>query len=79
MHTVACMLSRPTLCTPVRAHQAPLSTEFPGQEYWSGVPFPTAEDLPDPGIESASPLPPAFTGRFFTPGAKWETLYSVSL
>ena len=63
MHTVACMLSRPTLCTPVRAHQAPLSTEFPGQEYWSGVPFPTAEDLPDPGIKPESL---ALTTGFFT-------------
>ena len=32
-------------------HQAPLSTEFSRQEYWSGLPFPTPGDLPDPGIE----------------------------
>ena len=31
------------------AHQAPLSTEFSRQEYWSGLPFPTPGDLPKPG------------------------------
>ena len=33
------------------ASQAPLSTGFPRQEYWSGLPFPPPGDLPDPGIE----------------------------
>ena len=37
------------------AHQAPLSTEFSRQEYWSGLPFPTPGDLPDPGIKPGSP------------------------
>ena len=37
------------------AHQAPLSTEFSRQEYWSGLPFPSPEDLPDLGIEPKSP------------------------
>ena len=37
------------------AHQAPLSLEFSRQEYWSGLPFLSAGDLPDPGIEPASP------------------------
>ena len=36
------------------AHQAPLSMEFSRQEYWSGLPFPSPRDLPDPGIESGS-------------------------
>ena len=36
------------------AHQAPLSMEFPRQDYWSGLPFPTPGDLPDPGIEPVS-------------------------
>ena len=44
------------------AHQAPLSMEFSRQEYWSGLPFPPPEDLPDPGIEPA----PALGGEFFT-------------
>ena len=37
------------------AHQAPLSTEFSRQEYWSGLPFPTPGDLLDPGIKPGSP------------------------
>ena len=37
------------------ACQAPLSTEFSRQEYWSGLPFPSPGDLPDPGIKSRSP------------------------
>ena len=36
------------------AHQAPLSMGFSRQEYWSGLPFPSPEDLPDPGIELTS-------------------------
>ena len=36
------------------AHQAPLSMEFFRQEYWSGLPFPSPGDLPDPGIEPKS-------------------------
>ena len=37
------------------AHQAPLSMGFSRQEYWSRLPFPIPGDLPDPGIEPASP------------------------
>ena len=44
-------------------HQAPLSMGFPRQEYWSGLPFPSPGDLPEPEIESVSP---ALTDRFFT-------------
>ena len=44
------------LCNPwTVAHQAPLSTEFSRQEYWSGLPFPSPGDLPDPGIKPGSP------------------------
>ena len=32
---------------------------FSRQEYWSGLPFPPPEDLPDPGIQLASPVSPA--------------------
>ena len=45
------------------AYQAPLSMGFSRQEYWSGFPFPSPGDLPDPGIEPGSS---ALTGRFFT-------------
>ena len=37
------------------AYQAPQSMEFSRQEYWSGLPFPSPGDLPDPGIEPGSP------------------------
>ena len=36
-------------------YQAPLSMGFSGQEYWSGLPFPSPGDLPNPGIEPRSP------------------------
>ena len=48
------------------AHQAPLSTGFPRQEYWSGLPFPPLGDLPDPGIKSMSFVFPALTQAVFT-------------
>ena len=48
--------SCPTLATPwTVAHQAPLSMGFSRQEYWSGLPFPSPGDLPNPGIEPRSP------------------------
>ena len=37
------------------AYQASLSIGFSRQEYWSGLPFPSPGDLPDPGIEPRSP------------------------
>ena len=40
------------------AHQAPLSMGFSRREYWSGLPFPSPGDLPDPGIELASLVSP---------------------
>ena len=51
--------SCPTLWDP----QASPSMGFSGQEYWSGLPFSSPEDLPDPGIK---PTSPALAGRFFT-------------
>ena len=46
------MSDSPTLW--IVACQAPLSMGFLRQEYWSGLPFPSPGDLPDPGIEPAS-------------------------
>ena len=46
------------LCDPMDcsvAYQAPMSMELSRQEYWSGLPFPSLGDLPDPGIEPRSP------------------------
>ena len=48
------------------ARQAPLSMGFPRQGYWSGLPFHTPGDLPDPGIELECP---ALAGGFFTTNA----------
>ena len=66
MHT--CVLSHVQLFGIPRivANKTPLSMEFAKQEYWSGLPFPTPEDLPNPGIEPVSLEPPALAGGFFT-------------
>ena len=53
-----------TLCTSA-TNQALLSMGFSQKEYWSGLPFPPLEDLPDWGTEPASPESPALAGRFF--------------
>ena len=45
------------------AHRAPLSMGFSRWEYWRGLPVPSPEDLPDPGME---PTSPALVGGFFT-------------
>ena len=37
------------------AYWSPLSMEFSRQEYWSGLPFPSPGDLPNPGIKPGSP------------------------
>ena len=49
-----------TLCNSMDyiALQAPVSVEFSRQEHWSGLPFPTPRDLPDPEIKPAFPASP---------------------
>ena len=70
-----------TLCVSVDCSQtgsSVLSLEFPGQEYWSGLPFPTRGDLPDPGLEPMSLVSLELSGGFFTtapPGKPWYSLY----
>ena len=65
----ACVLSHSVSLSHVQlfvwtvAHQASLSMEFFRQEYWSGLPFPSSGDLPDPGID---PVSPTLAGTFFT-------------
>ena len=54
------------------AHQAPLSMGFSRREQWSGLPFPTPGDLPDPGIEPVSLMSPALACGFFTTSTTWE-------
>ena len=58
--------SCPTLCDLCTvAHEDPLSMGFFSQEHWSGLPFPSPGDLPNPGIKPASFMSPALAGRFF--------------
>ena len=65
------------------AHQASPSMRFSRQEYWSGLPFPSPGDLPDPGIEPGSPtlqadaLPSEPPGKTFQEGRSgqiWQIL-----
>ena len=67
----------PTAC------QTPLNMRFSRQECWSGLPYPTLRDLPDPGIEPTFPASPALAGLFFTaasPGkSKTKKLWNVLL
>ena len=50
------------------AYQAPLFMEFSRQEYWSGLPFPSPGDLPNPGTEPGSPALQANSLPFEPPG-----------
>ena len=54
------------------ARQAPLSMEFSGQEYWSGLPCSPLGDLPDPRTEPTSLASPALAGGFFATSATWK-------
>ena len=75
MYTVCARVSRVSFVAPwTVAHQAPLPVAFSRQEYWSG-PFPTPEDLPNPGIKPTSLMSPALAGRLFTTGTTWGALY----
>ena len=47
---------------------------FSQHEYWSGLPFPTPGDLPDPGIEPSPLASPALAGGFFATSTTWEAL-----
>ena len=60
--------SCPTLCDSVDCSLpgSSLSMGFSRQGYLSGLPFPSPWDLPNTGIEFATPVPPALVGRFFT-------------
>ena len=51
------------------ACQAPLSMEFPRQEYCCGLSFPSPGDLPNPGIK---PMSPVLAGGFFTTEPNWD-------
>ena len=57
------------------ARQAPLSMEFSRQKYWSGLPFPSLRDLPNPGIEPTSPVS---AGGFFTPKTLEKPTFQIT-
>ena len=70
------------------AYQTPLSMGFSRQEYWSGLPFPSPGDLPDPGIEPRSPTLQADTLTSEPPGkplniktekiiSKWQQILAI--
>ena len=52
--------------------EAPLSVGFSRQEYWSGRPFASPGDLPNPGMEATSLVSPALPGGFLTTRASWK-------
>ena len=56
------------------ACQAPLSIGFSRQDYWSGLPYPSLGDLPNPGIEPTSPMSPALAGGFLTTSTTWQAM-----
>ena len=73
-----CVLSHfsrvPTLCDLTDCRLAGSSVKgFSWQEYWSGLPFPSPGDLPNPGMDSTSLMSPALAGGFFTTSTTWET------
>ena len=57
------------------AHQAPPSMGFSRQEYWSGLPFPSPVELPNPGIKPKSPALQANALTSEPPGK--PTLFNV--
>ena len=73
-----CVLSHVRhLATPQTiALQAPLAMEFPRQEYWNGLLFPSLWNLPDPAIKFAFLASPALAGRFFTTAPRGKPLKS---
>ena len=62
------------------AHQAPPSMGFTRQEYWSGLPFPSPGDRPNPGIEPSSPalqadaLTSELPGKHLNPDWFWQII-----
>ena len=54
-HECECEVAQSCLTLRPHGHQAPPSMGFSRQEYWSGLPFPSSENLLDPGIEPWSP------------------------
>ena len=65
--------SHPTLCNPMDCSLPGSSIHrISRQKYWSGLPYPSPGDLPDPGIERSSLMSPSLAGGFFTTSATCE-------
>ena len=59
MYVLSCSVVSDSMTLWTIARQTPLFMGLFRQEYWNGLPLPSPGDLPDPGIEPASPLSPA--------------------
>ena len=69
-----------TLCNPMNCSLPGSSIHgISRQKYWSGLPFPTPGDLPDPGFKTKSSASPTLAGRFFTtePPEKPNVFYTL--
>ena len=65
---------REKICLATRV-SASVRGSFPGKKYWSGLPCPSAGDLPNPGIAPVSLTSPALAGRLFTTCATCKGVY----
>ena len=72
VHAASSLMSSSAILWTV-ARQAPLSMEFSRQEYWSRSPCLRPRDLPNPGTELISLMPPALAHGSFTTSTTWET------
>ena len=59
--------------------QASLSMQFSRQEYWSGLPFPIPEDLPETWVKPSSPGSRAVAGGFFTTEPPGKPIQGLSI
>ena len=76
----ACSVAYMVFATPwIVARQAPLSMGFSRQEYWSGLPCPPPEDLPNPRIKPMSLMSPALADELFITSATWEAISLVTI
>ena len=57
--SVSCSVVSDSMTLHTVDHKVLLSMGFPRPEFWTGLPFPSPGDLPNPGIEPRSPLSPA--------------------
>ena len=79
--SVLCAQLHLTLCDPMNCSLPGSSVHrfFFMQEYWRGLPLPTLEEVPSPGIEPASLASSALAGGFFTTSTPWEVLPGFSV